>query len=61
MSDTYKDIRRCNNCDDDTEHFCRDSDHERDDSNDYEECLKCGWWMTGMDRVQSPPFRYEED
>lgn len=56
MSDTYEDERWCNHCGKYTNHNCRDSNHERDSSEDYEECKDCGYWMTGFNLKQSPPW-----
>jgi hypothetical protein len=43
----YYDKRYCPNCKRDTLQQCRDSDHERDSSNDFQECLYCGWERSG--------------
>lgn len=39
--------RYCPNCRRDTLQYCRDSDHERDASADYQECLYCNWQRSG--------------
>ena len=43
----YEDERYCPFCDRDTKQKCKDSDHERDSSGDYAECLICGAVYTG--------------
>lgn len=55
VTEYYDDERYCENCKEDTWHSCRDSTHERDSSDDYQECKKCGWWMTGYMRKYHPP------
>lgn len=52
----YIDERYCEKCGEYTEHEVRDAEHERDSSGDYEECLICGWWETGMSSVRQPPL-----
>ncbi len=52
----YDDERFCDHCKKDTLHNCRDSTHERDSTDDYQECKDCGWWMTGYDRKYNAPF-----
>ena len=44
---TYQDERWCPKCQAYTQHQCVDGNHERDSSNDYQECTKCRWWGTG--------------
>ncbi len=61
MSDEYEDTRFCDNCDKYTTHRCKDSDHERDSSMDYQECLVCHWYMTGYDRRYNKPFDWPDD
>lgn len=56
MENKYIDERLCENCNAETEHSCRDSDHERDSSYDFEECLVCGWWKYGFLSHKGPPF-----
>lgn len=56
MSEPYQDERWCSNCKDYTEHYCIDSDHERDSSGDYEKCLVCNWYKTGFDNIAQPPW-----
>ena len=46
-SEFYTDVRWCPNCNKDTEQRCRDSNHERDSTMDYQECLTCHWVRTG--------------
>jgi len=48
--------RFCDHCERDTQHNCRDSDHERDSSADYQECLVCHWYCTGMSGEYHPPL-----
>ena len=43
----YKDERFCEHCNKDTMHECLDSTHERDSSQDYQECLDCNWYSVG--------------
>lgn len=57
MSEAYEDEVFCQNCGKETPHRCEDSGHERDSSGDYQECLACGWWLTGYGGVQSPPLQ----
>lgn len=47
IDDHYIDERYCNNCNQETEHRCKDSGHERDSSGDYQECLVCGEYKFG--------------
>jgi len=56
MAKDYKDERYCDNCDKDTQHTCRDSEHERDSSGDYQECLECGWYALGFTGEYEPPI-----
>jgi len=37
----YNEERYCEYCDKETLHYCRDNNHERDSSSDYQECLEC--------------------
>jgi dCTP deaminase len=46
----------CPSCDTETTHLMRPSGHERDSSGDYERCLACGWWKTGISDEWSPPL-----
>lgn len=48
MTKVYKDERYCDHCEKDTQHGCVDSQHERDSSQDYQECNECGWYMYGL-------------
>lgn len=57
----YKDELYCDHCNDDTQHRIVDSEHERDSSNDYFECLKCGWWYFGMCFELSPPLNDDDE
>jgi hypothetical protein len=52
----YTDERFCENCDTYTSQICRDSGHERDSSGDYEECLVCRWYKSGLTNKRSKPF-----
>lgn len=54
--DTYQDDRFCGHCEKDTLHRCFDSGHERDGSNDWQECLTCGWCRFGNGSYV-PPFK----
>jgi hypothetical protein len=56
MKENYTDERYCEHCDLETNHNCRDGEHERDSSDDFEECLKCGWWKNGILSHKVPPF-----
>lgn len=60
MGENYETTRFCDHCDKDTLHKCRDSQHERDSSQDYQECLECGWFMTGYTGKYEPPFNEPE-
>lgn len=60
-TECYDDVRYCGHCDQDTPQRCRDDDHERDSSNDYQECVICGWWLTGLRREWSPPHKLEPE
>lgn len=51
----YIDERHCDHCDKETPHRCKDSTHERDSSDDYQECLVCKWWMMGYSRKYNAP------
>lgn len=56
MSKSYTDERYCQHCARETAHWCTDSDHERDSSADYRECLVCGWRYLGCTgRYEAPP------
>jgi hypothetical protein len=59
-NDYYEDIRHCDHCDKDTPHTCKDDTHERDSSQDYQQCLTCKWWMMGFTRKYNPPFGDEK-
>jgi len=56
MSEEYEESRWCNNCQKYTMHTCVDCGHERDSSGDREKCNDCGFWMTGFDLKQNPPW-----
>ena len=56
MNEWYEDECFCDHCNADTRHKFKDSDHERDSSGNYRECLTCGWWRTGMDDTYYPPL-----
>jgi hypothetical protein len=51
----YKDERYCKNCDEFTLHKCIDGVHERDSSDDYQQCLICGWHKYGFMIDPEPP------
>lgn len=53
MSERYNSTGYCTHCERTTPHVREDGGHERDSSNDYEECLVCGWFKWGFmkDRV----------
>lgn len=53
----YIDERFCENCDCYRDQRCKDSDHERDSSGDYEECLTCKFYKTGLTNKRSHPFQ----
>lgn len=42
------DTRYCDHCKKDTQQNCRDSGHERDSSDEWQECLTCHWFKSGM-------------
>ena len=42
------DTRYCDHCENDTQHECHDSGHERDGSGDWRKCLACNWTYSGM-------------
>ena len=44
----YEDERFCYHCKKVTNHKCKDSGHERDSSQDYQECLECKWYSLGL-------------
>lgn len=46
--ETYIDEGYCDICDDITEQEYHDSGHERDSSNDWRVCLKCGATYSGF-------------
>ena len=54
----YGSIRSCHHCEMDTLHRCKDSGHERDSSQDYQECKLCGWWKLGMDGEYRAPIEF---
>lgn len=56
MSKEYKDIMYCGHCGEDTEQTIFDSEHERDSSNDRQECHKCGWVRYGLSGTWEPPY-----
>jgi ribosomal protein L44E len=50
MTKVYRDERYCPFCDRETAQEVTDSEHERDSSGDYQECLECSatyWGFTG--------------
>ena len=51
---TYIDEYFCDHCDKDTLHKILESGHERDSSNDYFECLECGWSKSGHGEYEPP-------
>ena len=52
----YEEIRECEHCKKETKHQCKDSEHERDSTGDYQECLECFYWKTGYnwDKLEPP-------
>ena len=54
----YQDTRYCYHCNKNTVHKCKDSSHERDSTNDFQECDECKWWTTGLSgcRDYNRPF-----
>ena len=60
-TDIYVDKRYCGHCNNDTMQECRDSGHERDSSNDYQECLACHWYKCGMNPHWEPPFEEKQE
>lgn len=52
----YQDERHCGHCQADTLHECRDSEHERDSSDDFQRCTVCRWYKTGHSRTYEPPI-----
>jgi hypothetical protein len=52
----YEAERWCENCKEYTNHFCRDTQHERDSSGDYQKCLTCEWYKIGMAGTYYPPL-----
>jgi hypothetical protein len=51
----YKDEKFCEHCGKDTLHLIHDTEHERDSSRDYFECLVCRWWGFGILGKYNPP------
>lgn len=47
-SKTYIHEMYCGHCDKDTKQKVTDGGHERDSSNDRQECLECGWVKCGF-------------
>lgn len=45
---TYTDILWCDICNKDTEQTVHDSGHERDSSGDWQECMECGAYFSGL-------------
>ena len=58
MTGEYQTERYCLRCHKDTIQICRDSTHERDCSDDYQECLECHWYKTGYSSDWQPPDRF---
>lgn len=54
----YNDERYCGHCKKTTNHKCKDSNHERDSSGDFQECLECHWWMSGITRDYIEPLDF---
>lgn len=52
----YKDTRWCGHCEADTLQYCRDSDHERDSSQDFQECSVCHWQYSGYSSKWHEPY-----
>jgi ribosomal protein L44E len=61
MNLNYEDERYCERCDKYTPHTCRDSEHERDSSYDYQQCRECGWWKTGFSNSYHPPIGDDDE
>lgn len=57
----YEDERYCGNCEEYTLQICHDSGHERDSSNDWQECKKCGWTKSGWSDTWHPPIEIEKE
>lgn len=55
VSKTYISEMYCGHCDKDTEQKITDGGHERDSSNDLQECLECGWTKSGLTDEWSEP------
>lgn len=55
MKQEYIDAKFCDHCQKETMHRSIDSEHERDSSGDYYECLECRWWGTGLSDEYYPP------
>lgn len=51
----YTDEAFCDHCGRDTEQLFHDGGHERDSSNDYQECLVCRWIKWGHGDTFRPP------
>lgn len=51
----YQDERYCEHCGRDTPHTCSDTDHERDSSWDYQQCMCCRWYKYGHDCHYTEP------
>lgn len=50
----YQDEMFCRHCDKDTQHKIHDTDHERDSSGDWRECLVCHWTKSGHGEYEPP-------
>jgi hypothetical protein len=58
VSGYYNDERYCHNCRKYVPHLCYDSGHERDSSQNSQECKVCKWWASGMDDKYYPPNQF---
>jgi hypothetical protein len=56
----YTTNRWCPTCDDYTLQECRDSEHERDSSQDYQKCLTCGSEYSGYTGEWTAPEQRSE-
>lgn len=45
---TYKNEMFCDHCDEETIQIVYSSGHERDSSQDWQVCTKCGWRLNGI-------------
>ncbi len=61
MRKYYNDDRFCGHCNKETTHKCYDTNHERDRSWDYEECLICHYHKYGVSDEQYPPLDVDKE